>query len=126
SAVFSLDASAAAQAAERLHVSYAPRSLPQVIEDGLNLAKRSVQAHKEIYIFTDRSTAAWPQEELASLRQQFEQADDVSPFIIDVGVEQPRNVSLGNLRLAQDTIPRDGELTLETELFSQGVAGERV
>ena len=126
SALFSLDASAAAQAAERLQISYAPRSLTQVIEDGLNLAKSSVQSHKEIYIFTDRSAAAWPQEELASLRQQFEQADDVSPFIIDVGVEEPRNVSLGNLRLAQDTIPRDGELTLETDLHSQGVDGERV
>jgi hypothetical protein len=125
-AVFSLDASAAAQAAERLQVSYSPRSLPQVIEDGLSLAQTSQQAHKEIYIFTDRAEAAWPTDELVPLRQRFEAADDVSLFLIDVGVEQARNVRLGDLRLAQETIPRDGELIIETEIASQGMSGERV
>ncbi len=125
-AVFSLDASAAAQAAERLQVSPAPRPLPQVIEDGLNLAQTSAQPHKEIYVFTDRAEGAWPEEELAALRQRFEEADDVSVFVIDVGVENPRNIRLGDLRLAQETIPRDGELLVETEIISQGMSGERV
>jgi hypothetical protein len=125
-AVFSLDASAAVQSAERLQVSYAPRSLPQVIEDGLNLALSSPLGHKELYVFTDRSAAAWPADELASLRWQFEQSDDVAVFLIDVGVETPRNIRLGDLRLAQDTIPRDGELLVETTLHSAGYSGERV
>jgi hypothetical protein len=52
--------------------------------------------------------------------------EDVSVFVIDVGVEQPRNIRLGDLRLAQETIPRDGELLVETEISQPGMSGERV
>lgn len=125
-AVFSVDPSAAAQAAERLQVSYVPRSMPAVVTDAIQLARTSPKTHKEVYIFTDLAAAAWPESEMSALKRLVEEQPDISLFVVDVGIERPVNVALGDVRLSAEVLPRDGELLIETVLRSENVAAERV
>src|SRR6185369_16042569 len=46
-------------------------------------------------------------------------------YVIDVGVEKPRNFSLGELRLSGDVLPTGTELTIDTEVSASGIGGER-
>src|SRR6185369_6130025 len=46
-------------------------------------------------------------------------------YVIDVGVEKPRNFSLGELRLSGDVLPTGTELTIDTSVSASGIGGER-
>ena len=126
SAVFSINAAAAAKSAERLQISYVPHALSDVLESALQLAMSSRKSHKEIYVFTDRAAVAWNKEEFTTFKSQLAQASNVSLFVVDVGVERPTNVALGDLRLSTEMMPRNGEFTIESDVRSESVTGERV
>ncbi len=51
--------------------------------------------------------------------------DSVSIYLVDVGVEQPRNAGLGALRLSAESLPLGGELVIETEVAASGLQGPR-
>jgi len=125
SAVFSPDTAAAATAVTRLQTTYAPRDLATVISDALQLASTSSMERKELYIFTDLNETVWRDEAMRDLRGKIEKSPDVSLYVIDVGVDDPANVALGDVRLSSDVLSRDGELILDIDVESTGVSGER-
>lgn len=125
-AVFSVDPSAAAKSVERLDVTYVPRPLSSLVADGVRLARSSVRERRELYLFTDMNARAWRDEAWQEVRNELQQGDDVAIYVIDVGVDQPRNVGCGELRLSSELVPRDGELAIDTELRSTGFRGERI
>ncbi|MBM3999106.1 MAG: hypothetical protein FJ297_06110 [Planctomycetes bacterium] len=125
-AAFSADPSSAAASIERLQATFAPRPTDAIVEDALRLVNSSPLERKELYLFTDLNRRVWTSTAMAGLRSRFDEADEVNVYVVDVGVEGPTNVAIGDLTLSSDVLPRDGELVVETDLRGEGVLDERI
>lgn len=125
-ASFAVDRAAATQALERLRSTGAPLPLPTQLRDALALVKQSEKSRKDIYIFTDLTTAAWDENAARGLQQALTEVPEVGVYLIDVGVEQPQDFSLGEVRLSSETLPQSSRLEIQTELRRLGPAGDRI
>ncbi|MBN2023780.1 MAG: BatA and WFA domain-containing protein [Pirellulales bacterium] len=131
-AAFQVDRAAAAERVERLEPVGNSRSLVKTMQEAYGLLtdpahedERGDVARKEIYVFTDLARAAWPAAEVSALLEDAAKAPDTSVFLIDVGVEDPTDCVLGELRLSAEVLPNRSPLRLRTELARLGPAVER-
>ncbi|HEY5311383.1 MAG TPA: VWA domain-containing protein, partial [Pirellulales bacterium] len=122
--VFQVDRGAARQRIERLASSGVGQPLPQAIEAALELLKTS-EHPKEIYIFSDLAASSWKTEAGRDLASRVEQLH-ASVYLFDVGVEQPQDTSLGELRLSGQMLPKNTPLRISTDVSAVGMAGEKV
>lgn len=125
SGAFAADRSGAENAIERLRTAGTPRSLPETIETAIKLTKQKAQSRKEIYVLSDLTNSAWNATAGGDLKKLLAANAEVLVYVIDVGVEQPRNFSLGELSLSSDVLPAGAELTIDTQLSASGIGGER-
>lgn len=123
---FAVDRAAATQALSRLQPTGAPLSLPSVLREAIELVNKSEKARKEIYIFTDLTAAAWDDAASRGLTEQLAAAPHVVVYVIDVGVEEPQDYSLGELRLSAETLPQSSQLEITSEIRRLGPTGDRV
>ena len=124
-AAFSVNMGAARDRIKKLSVNVAAHPLLRELEDALRLLKDSDKGRKEIYVFTDRTSAAWSRPS-TSLKQQLAESLGIGYYLIDLGVDDPQNFSLGDLRLNGETLSRNTPLIIETDVSCQGAGGERV
>ena len=75
-------------------------------------------------MFTDLAAEAWPEDTLASFAAQLKEMPGTNVYLIDVGVEQPRDLGLAALRLSSQQLSPGGVLRLDTELQAIGAAAE--
>lgn len=124
-AVFSQDEAAAGEAIERLETTYVPRPLPHAIDAGLETALEEKDLRKEIYVFTDLNAEAWSgKAEL--LKRRLADRSDVTVYLIDVGVEKPRNFALGDVELPHGALlAKNGTLEIETTVEAVGGGADR-
>ncbi|MFW6170550.1 MAG: BatA domain-containing protein, partial [Planctomycetota bacterium] len=122
---FSVSMGAARRTVQRVKSTGAPRPLDRLLETALQLLRRSRLKRKEIYVYTDLTAAAWQIDDADRLRRKFEQAAEVSVYLIDVGTETPRNFSLGDLELSEQTVSKNGQLTISTTISCIGSGGKR-
>jgi len=123
-ALFSVDLSAARKAVSRLQPEGSREPLPRAIQAALRLLTGSNKARKELYVFTDLTRSSWTNDPSSTLRSALEAESDVTVYVIDVGVESPRNVSLGALKLSAETLAGGNDLMLETEVKASGSGGK--
>jgi len=123
-AAFSIDAAIARQRIERLTAAAGAQTLPEMCLEALRLVHESSKGRKEIYVFTDLGRAAWSAESAKRLTNKLADDKDVAIYVIDVGVSDPQNISLGDLRLSSDSLSSNTPLRLETDLAAVGTAGE--
>lgn len=57
---------------------------------------------REIYVLTDGSEAAWREPDESGLKDLLTQYDWLRVYLIDVGVDQPRNIALQQLKLDRE------------------------
>ena len=81
---------------------------------------------KEIYVFTDLSRGGWPEHEAARLQTRLAELAGLGLYVIDVGIPQPTDYGLGEVRLSGDVLSNRSTLKLETELSCLGTAARRV
>jgi len=110
---------------ERLEPTAVSAPLWEKVEKAIRYADQSDFQQKEVYVFTDLTQTAWSGAKAAQLSEKLQTADDVLLYIIDVGVAEPVNFSLGDLELSQQTMAKNGKLIVETDVSSLGVAGAR-
>ena len=122
---FALDLDAAAKAVRRLAPTGAPRPLPEVVEEALQLASESTLTQKEIYVFTDLTQAAWATANTTALTQKLQADGAPAVYLIDVGVEKPINASVGDLLLSSQTLVQNGTLELQAQVKCVGEGGTR-
>ncbi|MCO6457172.1 MAG: hypothetical protein J5I93_17895, partial [Pirellulaceae bacterium] len=122
---FSIDTAAARRTILQLQTTGVPRPLPLVVADALELARRSPLPQKELYVLTDLSAVAWRDDLGGRLARELAAAEEVLLYVIDVGVDEPRNFGLGPLELSAEELPAGGQLRLRTELRGAGPAGSR-
>ena len=123
-ATFSIDPAAAKQHITRLTADAAAQPLPNLCDDALQLVGESTKGRKEIYVFTDLARAAWSAESAARLEKKLAEKPDIALYIIDVGVENPQNLALGNLRLSADTLAKNTPLRVESNLAATGAVSQ--
>jgi len=81
---------------------------------------------REVYIFTDLSQSAWRASSAKFLRDELERLPFVSVYLIDVGVDTPRNISLTNLKLSREEVTEDSDIVVEADVTSLGFDDESV
>lgn len=73
---------------------------------------------REIYIFTDLAGTAWNKDAAASLQREIERVPWLNVYIIDVGVEEPINLGVTDVKLSSETAVRGRPLYLDVEVQS--------
>ncbi len=124
-AAFQVDRGAAKHRIERLSTVAGARRLATVLDDAVKLLAESEPLGREVYVFTDLARVAWPRESAARLRDRLERMADVGVHVVDVGVAEPVNTALGDLRLSGQVLSRQGSLRIETDVFHRGPETER-
>ncbi len=122
-ALFSVDLSAARKAVSRLNTDGNREPLSRAIQSALRLLTNSDKTRKEIYVFTDLTLSSWKDDQSSTLSTALDNARDVTVYVVDVGVEVPRNVSLGALQLSAETLAGDNDLVVGTEVMALGAGG---
>ncbi len=75
---------------------------------------------RELYIFTDLAQHAWQPEGARLLQNELERLAALGVYLIDVGVEEPSNTSLTDLRLSSQTVPQGGVVTVDAAVTGTG------
>lgn len=122
-AAFAVDLAAAQRLIERLETTGVPSPLTDVAERAVELARTSQKPRKEVYLFSDLSRASWLGQSAAVLQQRLQASADVLLYVIDVGVDQPKNTLLGVPSLPSEVLPKSNELELQTKLEALGPGG---
>lgn len=120
---FAPSSNAAVAALDRLEAGPQAISLATTVEAAANLLAESQSVRRELYLFTDLSTAAWESGEPASA--VFARHPEVSPVVVDVGVEEPSNFSLDSVRLPAERVSATAPFELTVERSRLGPAEER-
>jgi len=123
--VFQIDLGAAKQRIQRLEADRTALPVTRVVESACQLLEKS-SLPRELYVFTDLSRGAWPAAELNRLGQRLKQTRGVRMQIIDVGVEQPKDFALGEIRLSGQIVARNTPLVVATDVSSTGTGGRKV
>ncbi len=122
---FQVDRGAAKHRIERLATVANSRPLSATLDDAVELARESDLARREIYVFTDMARVSWPGESAPRLRDRLARVADVGVYLIDVGVDEPVNTALGELRLSGQLLSTGSSLRIETDVSHRGPETER-
>ena len=123
--VFAVDLGAATQRVERLSTTPATRPLLQVMTSALELLRDAEQVRKEVYVFTDLAASAWTNQSGSDLQRLLGEMAEVGIYVIDVGVLEPKNFSLADLKLSAQAMAKTASLYIESQLISTGFDEER-
>ena len=113
--VFSVDRAAAKAAIERLHVAPRAPSVASLLEDAIRLLEQSDKKQKEVYLFSDLARSAWPAAATRSAGKVLAEAEAVQLYVIDVGVKNPVNAGLGEVRLSGEVLAKNSPVRISTE-----------
>lgn len=130
SALFQVDIPAAVARIqpERLKLSTAPQPLARQIEQAFDLLSKtdpSRRLRKEIYVFTDLGRRVWQEAAFARVREASAKQPEIGTYVIDVGVPEPQNFALGDIRPSRQVVPKNLPLTIRGELRRTGPAAAR-
>ena len=125
SAVFQIDRGTAQQRVDRLEPTTRGQPLSVMLDEALNLLNTSELPRKEIYVFTDLARGAWLESDTAAMQERLARLAGVGVYVIDVGVESPRNFALGELDLSGQVLAKNSALELRTDITRLGPADGR-
>lgn len=117
---FSVDLGAAEQRISKLKTAGGSTPLAQVVERAIGLLKKKDRQRKEIYIFTDLAAGAWPADPNGHLKSLLETDGDFSLYVIDVGIAEPRDFALGDIKVTPEVVAKTGNIQIETEALRLG------
>lgn len=129
-AAFQPDRGAAKERITRLDSVANSQPLPAVIEAAVKMLeendkKNTTPKRKEIYVFTDLSRGAWPAEQAAAMQKRLDAINDCGVYVVDVGVPNPTDYGVGEVRLSGEVLSNRGTLGLETAVSCVGPATRR-
>lgn len=124
----SLDVPAAIGRLKTIELSPISRPLNQAALLACRSLAKATQERREIYFFTDLTTSSWTLSDAA--QQELDQATQlletgVRMYVINVGVDKPENISLGEVQLSQQVLPANSELTLTVTTANAGPQADR-
>ena len=108
--VFAVDRGAARKMLEGLQVDAASRPIAEVLAQAIDLAAGSEKQRREIYVFTDLCDGSWPASSGKVIQTQLNEVDNLTVYVIDVGIDEATNYMLGEVTLSGQVLPRNGTL----------------
>jgi hypothetical protein len=123
---FDADRGAAVDKIEQLTTTGPAGSLIDMVDNALRVLRDSDKQRKEVYLVTDMSAVDWDSKlAISAWQRRLADHPDVSFFLMDVGVEQPRNFSLGDLELSPEVLSETDLLRITSEVWHTGVSGKQ-
>lgn len=116
---------AAKQQIERLEPTPVSQPITALIEDALEQLRTSKRDRKELYVFTDLTTAAWTAQDYGRLHAALDKVGGVGLYLVDVGVEDPQNFALGDLQLSSQIVSRNSPADVSVDITRWGIGGKR-
>jgi hypothetical protein len=107
---------------ERLDASSVVRPLESALRDAVDWLKLQTDHRGEVFVFTDLAVADWSEDALAAFQARLDELPGTSVYIIDVGVERPRNFALGALKISSQQLSPGSLLQIDTDLTAVGDA----
>lgn len=124
-AAFQVDRGAAKHRIEHLSAVANSQSLLTTLDAAVRLVEQSELERREIYVFTDMARVSWPAQSATQLMDRLARMPDVGIYLIDVGVNDPTNTALGELRLSGEVLSSRSPVRIETQISHRGPASER-
>ncbi len=116
---FSVDTAAAQNRIQSLTINYRPLDLPTVLARGFVFLKDAQEDRHEIYVITDLTKPSWVASESLGLAETVEQAvGNTAVFVIDVGEERPKNLTINSFELDSERFTTSNRLVVQANLFS--------
>ncbi|MDE0938568.1 MAG: BatA domain-containing protein [Pirellulales bacterium] len=101
--------------------------LDTLVENAIALLEKSSEPRKELYLLTDMGAVDWDsQVSESSWKRRLEKYPDIHFSLLDVGVENPINASLGNLRIGRTVVSEKDLIRIRTELQCLGFSGRQL
>lgn len=123
-AAFSVDHLAARSSIDGLKIAHQTTSLPEILRPAIDLVESSQNERKEIYVFTDMTQRSWRSTRDLELAERIASEPPLLVYLIDVSVERPTNLALGDLRLSAEYLTEGQPLRLEVSVGALGKGGE--
>jgi hypothetical protein len=112
------DLNAAASRLQNLRATAEARPLVDAVLDSIKLAAEQADRRQEVFVFTDLSQGAWNDEGLKEINDALVAASDVRIYVVDCGVADPKNASLGELQVRRSVLRPGEPLHIEAEIAS--------
>ncbi len=122
---FSVDLGAAEQRISKLKTAASSTTLAQAINRAIPLLQKKDRQRKEIYIFTDLAAGAWPADPNGQLKSVLERSADIGVYVIDVGIAEPHNSALGDVKVTPEVVAKSGKVQIATEAIRLGPDEDR-
>lgn len=119
-----LDRDAVELRIERLDLSTSVRTSEETLRDAADWLEEHPDHRGEIYVFTDLASEAWPEDALAAFAKRLDELPGTNLYVIDVGVERPRNIGLDALRLSSQQLGPGSALLIDSQLLQTAAIGE--
>jgi len=119
---FVVDLSTAESRLRNLTPESKPRPLEDAVREAIELVTDRVDSRQEVFLFTDLNRTAWNESAVAAINETLASAPEVRLYLVDVGVDEIRNMSLGPLQLRQQTLRPGEPLRLEVPLEVVGLS----
>lgn len=75
---------------------------------------------RRVYVFTDLTKSNWQAGGSSLLKRELERLDGIHVFLVDVGVMQPTNLAVTQIRLSRQQVPTGGQLAVSALLSAAG------
>ncbi len=124
-AVFAVNVGAARDRVKKLAVRADSHPLGESLASAARLTQTSDKPRKEVYLFTDATQVSWTGPAMAQAQRDMKQFEGVAFYVIDVGSTDPRDFSLGDLRIDAQVLSKNSPLRVATDFSALGAGGER-
>jgi hypothetical protein len=92
----------------------------QEVDVALPVSERQNAFVREIIVFSDMSPAAWQQSDTNLLKAELEKDKSVNLYLIDVGLPQPTNIGLSDLKVSDSTLTAGSPLRVQATVSATG------
>jgi hypothetical protein len=115
---FAPDLSAASARLRNLRATADARALAAVVVEAIELVADQPDRRQEVFVFTDMTRAAWPDDAAAAVEAALAAAPEVRLSLFDVGVAEPKNAALGELHVRRSVLRPGEPLHIEAAVAS--------
>ena len=114
SSEFSVDLGAAEQRVSKLKTAATSTPLASVVERAIGLLAKKTAAQGNLHFHGPRRRA-WPADPSGHLKNLLEAAGDIGLYVVDIGIAEPHDFALGDVKVSPEVVAKTGKVQIETE-----------
>ena len=97
-----------------------PRPLEDAVREAIELVTDRPDSRQEIFLFSDLNAVVWNETALTAINESLSESPEVRLYLVDVGVNEVHNMSLGPLEQRQSTLRPGEPLRLQVPFSVEG------